>query len=146
VNMGYGTAGEPDFVDRNKNYMDLVNHLTENFDITKAKADGYVEECVYATRIGHGPNDVIQFLSHTFEFDNAQTVQALMDKVVQLMNNTREWFLKGYMSSELFATEKKHLQQMPEPKVNESKKTVKVGRNEPCPCGSGKKYKKCCGR
>lgn len=24
------------------------------------------------------------------------------------------------------------------------KKTVKVGRNEPCPCGSGKKYKKCC--
>ena len=23
--------------------------------------------------------------------------------------------------------------------------TKKVGRNEPCPCGSGKKYKKCCG-
>ena len=23
-------------------------------------------------------------------------------------------------------------------------KSVKVGRNEPCPCGSGKKYKKCC--
>jgi uncharacterized protein YchJ len=22
----------------------------------------------------------------------------------------------------------------------------KVGRNAPCPCGSGKKYKKCCGR
>ena len=21
---------------------------------------------------------------------------------------------------------------------------MKVGRNEPCPCGSGKKYKKCC--
>ena len=25
-------------------------------------------------------------------------------------------------------------------------KRVKIGRNEPCPCGSGKKYKKCCGR
>lgn len=23
--------------------------------------------------------------------------------------------------------------------------SVKVGRNDPCPCGSGKKYKKCCG-
>jgi hypothetical protein len=23
--------------------------------------------------------------------------------------------------------------------------TVKTGRNDPCPCGSGKKYKKCCG-
>ena len=32
---------------------------------------------------------------------------------------------------------------------NVTKKTVvnkdKVGRNDPCPCGSGKKYKKCCG-
>ncbi len=28
------------------------------------------------------------------------------------------------------------------PKIAEKK----VGRNEPCPCGSGNKYKKCCGR
>ena len=26
------------------------------------------------------------------------------------------------------------------------RKVTKVGRNEPCPCGSGKKYKQCCGR
>lgn len=25
-------------------------------------------------------------------------------------------------------------------------KEAKIGRNEPCPCGSGKKYKKCCGK
>ena len=25
-------------------------------------------------------------------------------------------------------------------------KGKKIGRNEPCPCGSGKKYKQCCGR
>ena len=24
-------------------------------------------------------------------------------------------------------------------------KSAKAGRNEPCPCGPGKKYKKCCG-
>ncbi len=24
-------------------------------------------------------------------------------------------------------------------------KPPKIGRNDPCPCGSGKKYKKCCG-
>ena len=33
--------------------------------------------------------------------------------------------------------------------LNPPKTTVaekKVGRNEPCPCGSGKKYKKCCGK
>ena len=25
-------------------------------------------------------------------------------------------------------------------------KAKKIGRNDPCPCGSGKKYKKCCGK
>ena len=30
-------------------------------------------------------------------------------------------------------------------KVNVPKTSSKVGRNEPCPCGSGKKYKNCCG-
>lgn len=29
---------------------------------------------------------------------------------------------------------------------NESLSFKKVGRNDPCPCGSGKKYKKCCGK
>jgi len=35
-------------------------------------------------------------------------------------------------------------------KSHNATKTVvkedKIGRNEPCPCGSGKKYKKCCGK
>ena len=26
------------------------------------------------------------------------------------------------------------------------RKYAKIGRNDPCPCGSGKKYKKCCGK
>ena len=26
-----------------------------------------------------------------------------------------------------------------------AKAQVKAGRNDPCPCGSGKKYKRCCG-
>ena len=33
-----------------------------------------------------------------------------------------------------------HKQDMQEPE----RKGPKVGRNDPCPCGSGKKYKKCC--
>ena len=31
------------------------------------------------------------------------------------------------------------------PKVTIRRDTPRVGRNEPCPCGSGKKFKKCCG-
>jgi hypothetical protein len=35
-------------------------------------------------------------------------------------------------------------------KIEKSSRTLvkppKIGRNDPCPCGSGKKYKKCCGK
>ncbi|MCK5763193.1 MAG: SEC-C domain-containing protein, partial [Clostridiales bacterium] len=31
-------------------------------------------------------------------------------------------------------------------KIESVTKKAKVGRNDPCPCGSGLKYKKCCGR
>ena len=32
------------------------------------------------------------------------------------------------------------------PENAQVRKKRKIGRNEPCPCGSGKKYKRCCGR
>ena len=38
--------------------------------------------------------------------------------------------------------QKKEVKEAPAPKQTDKK----VGRNDPCPCGSGKKYKKCCGR
>ena len=31
-------------------------------------------------------------------------------------------------------------------KKSAPKRVTKIGRNEPCPCGSGKKYKNCCGK
>ena len=32
------------------------------------------------------------------------------------------------------------------PQVPFTRTIPKVGRNDPCPCGNGKKFKKCCGR
>lgn len=62
-----------------------------------------------------------------------------LDELVRLImeccNNTRIWTNKGYTPNELAK-----LYRTPQAK------SQKVGRNEPCPCGSGKKYKKCCGR
>ncbi|HWR56460.1 MAG TPA: SEC-C metal-binding domain-containing protein [Negativicutes bacterium] len=67
---------------------------------------------------------------------------------MELHNNTRQWALKGYTPNELRQAERKHLRLLPSnpssiPGVKEGKA---IGRNAPCPCGSGKKYKKCCGR
>jgi uncharacterized protein YecA (UPF0149 family) len=39
-----------------------------------------------------------------------------------------------------------HEDLMPEDEEEDARPVVsKAGRNDPCPCGSGKKYKKCCG-
>lgn len=34
---------------------------------------------------------------------------------------------------------------IPDPATEKNVRLAKVGRNDPCPCGSGKKFKKCCG-
>ncbi|HML25295.1 MAG TPA: SEC-C metal-binding domain-containing protein [Methanomethylovorans sp.] len=56
--------------------------------------------------------------------------------------------LKQTEKADELKKEMKQLEKLPKraPIVNAPFKTVKVGRNDPCPCGSGKKYKKCCGK
>ena len=53
---------------------------------------------------------------------------------VQVVKPTEEGFMK-------FGQRKVPTRQTNIPVRNDNK----VGRNDPCPCGSGKKYKKCCG-
>ncbi|MNF05860.1 hypothetical protein D3C80_2056860 [compost metagenome] len=70
-----------------------------------------------------------------------------VEKVVHLLtevhNHTRVWSNCGHTPSEL-----RGLTATPViyGKVVKSVTVNKIGRNEPCPCGSGLKYKKCCGK
>ena len=67
----------------------------------------------------------------------ARILEAEMDQYNNIMDFEDDWTddeLENFMLQEL----KKR-----EPYV---KTEPKIGRNDPCPCGSGKKYKKCCGR
>jgi uncharacterized protein YecA (UPF0149 family) len=75
-------------------------------------------------------------------------LQALLDQLTRLINNTRQWFLKGYTPAELYEREKEFLRPLPAKgaDVIDLRTGRKIGRNDPCPCGSGKKFKKCCGR
>lgn len=50
-------------------------------------------------------------------------------------NVVRKQVVKGEAVNDLSKTKK-----------SQPKKVSKIGRNEPCPCGSGKKYKQCCGK
>jgi preprotein translocase subunit SecA len=58
----------------------------------------------------------------------------------------KEFVHKQY---EQFATTKEEVEPIPSYTKKETEiplKTQKIGRNQPCPCGSGKKYKHCCGK
>lgn len=59
-----------------------------------------------------------------------------------------EWKRLAIQRDEDYLKRKKELeaQEFPLMQTKPVKKEPKVGRNDPCPCGSGKKYKKCCGK
>ena len=46
----------------------------------------------------------------------------------------------------LKAEREKVIRQLDVPPPKPYRAPPRIGRNDPCPCGSGKKYKKCCGR
>ena len=100
------------------------------------------------------PDLIIQYLQRWLEFPSFEFTQVVTAKIAELYDNPRLWVLKGYTPNELFQEGKKFLKPLPpEPfkagrsdaKAIDLAPRTKVGRNDPCPCGSGKKYKRCCG-
>jgi len=82
-------------------------------------------------------------------------LQEIVEIFTHVWNHLPRWELGGRISFELAKQRKAkglppqlhtHITSF-EPPVDIPQQTKKkIGRNEPCPCGSGKKYKKCCGR
>ena len=62
------------------------------------------------------------------------SVEKFSELVVDLHNATRVWMNRGNTPKEIRGQLKTY------------NPNTKVGRNDACPCGSGKKYKKCCGK
>ncbi|MCI6915723.1 MAG: SEC-C domain-containing protein [Lachnospiraceae bacterium] len=57
-----------------------------------------------------------------------------------------EWLYTLPQWDQIFDKDKQKELYLTEKKSRTIKKEGKIGRNDPCPCGSGKKYKKCCGK
>jgi hypothetical protein len=140
-------AGETDYVERPKGFSQLLTLFMQEYRMSKQEAIELVEDCIMQVKLGDQHSELLQYLQTQLTFESLEAVQRMVDAVVLLMNNTREWYLKGYSSEELFAQEKKTLLPLPNKKgeVISLQTRQKVGRNDPCPCGSGKKFKKCCG-
>lgn len=63
-----------------------------------------------------------------------EQVSELVPLMMDCCNNTRSWLNKGHTPNELSRLRRN----------SQQRSIKKIGRNDPCPCGSGKKYKKCC--
>ena len=75
--------------------------------------------------------------------DIAETVVKTILHVQKRNENMQRINLVRNMITNLNAAQNAGGDDKAKPKVNSTKK---VGRNDPCPCGSGKKYKNCCGK
>lgn len=77
-------------------------------------------------------------------FDGIDQVKKALQLIVEVQNSTRLWRNYGHTPNELVKTApRSKILQFPSGREAPAGKT---GRNDPCPCGSGKKYKNCCGK
>lgn len=138
-------AGKADFVEDYPAFQELLEVFQSNWELDRQVAR---ELAAYSVEMIRNDKDVsllLQELGEALEFPNMEVVQGLTKALISLHNETPLWVLKGHAPQELRlqGVEDPHLEliKKKQPVVN----TNKIGRNELCPCGSGKKYKKCCG-
>lgn len=130
---------DDDYFENTKEIQALRAFLIKESELNVLEADECLLDIHYAFLNQTGLQEVFDILeSYNAYIDEDK----LVDLVTQCSNNTRLWENKGYSPNELFKMNKRMFTQV---NLNE-KKTEKIGRNDPCPCGSGKKYKKCCGK
>ncbi len=125
-----------------RNYLDA--HVPDDAD-DYFFADKVIEDLIDYMQSGFVSADAIRDYLEILE-DNGYApdeahLRKLIDMLMNMSNAMPTWTNNGWAPNELHEahTGKKTF-------YNEDGSVMKIGRNDPCPCGSGKKYKKCCGR
>lgn len=146
----YGKMSEDEMVPQV--LVDLSLILQDDCDCENCKVDRLMMEITLLEEINSSRKSLQYFKKNYPEIFalNASVYQKLLDpkKEKQLCNS----LLKKYKSyKKLYPAEFEEYEEMGflESGSYETETVVrtgpKIGRNDPCPCGSGKKYKKCCG-
>jgi hypothetical protein len=146
-------ASDPRYIEKTPSFQALVKYLMQQYGMTRAEAEEEADLIVYDIKLGDSPSQMLESIQDKFELADESMVRDFIRLLSELMNNTRLWFLKGHTPSEAGAILRGSSGQSepaaPPPggkaEVYQFATKQKVGRNDPCPCGSGKKFKKCCG-
>lgn len=126
-------AGKIDFVEENKQGTKLEKVLGELFVIDKNILKEEMEGFIVAIKNEVEKSEAIDIFLQAYEIQSEEERNIFIYELELFAKSIRRWSLKGYTEDEI--------QKANNRVVNE----VKIGRNDPCICGSGKKYKKCCG-
>ncbi|SFA71914.1 SEC-C motif-containing protein [Cohnella sp. OV330] len=146
-------AGEPEYVERTKAHQELAGYLAREYAVDKQEADMIAEICADTFKNGKSMSAAFEILQFEFSIEDAQTVEEVGALLARLNNGTRQWVLKGHRPDELNMSVgggvPSNVLAMPQRSHHADVISIqtgrKIGRNDPCPCGSGKKFKKCCG-
>lgn len=146
-------AGNECYYDSTPELEKFIHFLSEGYELTPNELDEISYQCVNLIQMDKPLADVIRFLQSIIEFPDQQFINKLMNYLVPMYNTTRMWALKGHTPDEITRNQKAPVNVLQRESehfagrggnIVELKSRKKVGRNDPCPCGSGKKFKFCC--
>ena len=115
----------------------------------KALAEKYKFSLMELTGFLDGINDSLVTPNPIEEMDENTKVSLEFDKerlYKNMVDAKADWLYELPMWDEIFDKETQKKLFLEQKKSGTVVVGKKVGRNDPCPCGSGKKYKQCCGR
>lgn len=78
-------------------------------------------------------------------FDSPQSARRMTKALCEWLYSIRRWSEFGYSRKERQLPNDQN-EYIAYENLNHKQSIIKIYPNDPCPCGSGKKYKKCCGR
>ena len=102
-----------------------------------------------AEKYGDGINDSLKTQNPIETMDEDTVVSLAFDKELLYKNMVEagaEWLYNLPEWEPIFSEDKRKELYREQKQSHTIVKPHKIGRNDPCPCGSGKKYKYCCGR
>ena len=115
----------------------------------KELAEKYGQDIMTMTGFLDGINDSLVEPNPIDDMEEDTVVSLKFDKEKLYKNMVAakaDWLYELPQWEPIFSDEKRRELYMEQKKSGTIVKGPKIGRNDPCPCGSGKKYKKCCGR
>ena len=127
----------------------LANPDEEVKGTVKELAEKYGVEVFMMTGFLDGINDSLKEANpiDTMEEDTVVSLAFDKEKLYKNMVAAKaEWLYELPLWEAIFTEERRKELYKEQKNSTTIRKEKKVGRNDPCPCGSGKKYKKCCGR